>query len=118
MSTLLVEDYIRIVLPSLSPYHKKKFKDGWGYSLACPFCSCHQRSDKAINDKCAVLSPITGSRQWFFACQRGIEGGLGNDQCKYSMGFAAFLKKWNPPLHRNYLKQREAGLSDSLDLLL
>ena len=26
-----------IALP-LSPCQKKKFKDGWGWTLACPFC--------------------------------------------------------------------------------
>ena len=115
MSTI-TEEYINKVLPSLSPYHKKKMGNGlYGYALACPFCSHHQTSDNDVNNKCAVLSPIKGSQDWIFACSRGISGGKGNHQCSHSMKFDWFLRKWNPPLHRKYAKQRQAGFSSSLD---
>ena len=115
MSTI-TEEYINKVLPSLSPYHKKKMGNGlYGYALACPFCSHHQTSDNDVNNKCAVLSPIKGSQDWIFACSRGISGGKGNHQCSHSMKFDWFLRKWNPPLHRKYAKQRQAGFNSSLD---
>ena len=34
----ITEKYIEIIKPSLSPCQKKKFKDGMGWVLACPFC--------------------------------------------------------------------------------
>ena len=50
----IAEKYIEIINPSLSPYQKKKFKDGWGWTLACPFCRDAQKHESKSNEKCAL----------------------------------------------------------------
>ena len=71
----LPEKYLNKVIPSLSPYNKKKFKSGWGYTLACPFCSPAQKRESKANEKCASLYPVEGSPYLMFSCLRGMNGG-------------------------------------------
>jgi len=103
------EQYIQKILSSLSPYAKKKFRDGWGYEMACPFCRDAQKRESKSLEKCAALMPLQGSYQWVFTCQRGIHGGVGNQHCDKSIRFDGFLKQWNPPLYRKFLAEKEAA---------
>ena len=99
------EKYIQAILPSLSPYKAKQFRDGMGYQFPCPFCSSHQKRESKVKEKCAALSPLAGSYQWVFNCQRGIRGGSGNEQCNRPMRLDAFLAQWNPPLYRQFMRE-------------
>ena len=104
----ITEKYIEIIKPSLSPCQKKKFKDGWGWSLACPFCRDAQKRQSKCDEKCATLYPIEGTFTYFFSCNRGLNGGVqGVQSCNHTMRFSAFLKKWNPPQYRKYVKEKE-----------
>ena len=42
----ITEKYIEIIKPSLSPCQKKKFRDGMGWTLACPFCRDAQKRQR------------------------------------------------------------------------
>ena len=100
------EKYIEAILPSLSPYKAKQFRDGSGYQFPCPFCSSHQKRESKVNEKCAALSPLTGSYQWVFNYQKGIKGGKGNERCNRRMRLDAFLRQWNPPLYWKFMKEK------------
>ena len=100
------EKYIQAILASLSPYKANQFRDGSGYQFPCPFCSSHQKRESKVNEKCAALSPLAGSYQWVFNCQRGIRGGKGNERCNRPMRLDAFLRQWNPPLYRKFMKEK------------
>ena len=100
--------YIEIIKPSLSPCQKKKFKDGMGFALACPFCRDAQKRESKSKEKCATLYPVEGSFTYFFSCNRGLNGGVqGLMPCDRTTRFSTFLKRWNPPQCRKYIRERE-----------
>ena len=103
------EQYIEKVLLSLSSFRKKKFRDGWGYEMACPFCRDAQKRESKAYERCAALMPLAGSYQWVFTCQRGLHGGIGNQRCDKAMRFDSFLREWNPPLYRKFVAEKEAA---------
>ena len=104
----ITEKYIDIIRPSLSPCQKHQFKDGWGYKLACPFCRDAQKRESKSNERCASLYPVEGSYTFFFSCNRGMNGGVqGVQACNYTMRFSTFLKQWNPPQYRKYVREKE-----------
>ena len=104
----ITEKYIEIIKPSLSPCQKKKFKDGMGWVLACPFCRDAQKRESKSNEKCASLYPVEGTFTYFFSCNRGLNGGVqGVHSCNHTMRFSTFLKKWNPPQYRKYVREKE-----------
>ena len=82
------------------------FRDGMGYVFACPFCSAEQKRESKAKEKCAALTPLAGSYQWVFNCSRGLRNGKGSHRCNQSMRFDYFLKQWNPPLYRKYLREK------------
>ena len=69
------EKYIEIINPSLPSCQKKKFKDGMGWVLACPFCRDSQKRQSKCDEKCATLYSIEGTFTYFFSCNRGLNGG-------------------------------------------
>ena len=102
------EKYIEIIKPSLSPCQKKKFKDGWAWSLACPFCRDAQKRESKCNEKCASLYLVEGAFTYFFSCNRGLNGGeQGVQSCNHTMRFSTFLKKLNLPQYRKYVREKE-----------
>ena len=104
----ITEKYIEIIKPSLSSCQKKKFRDGWGWTLACPFCKDAQKRESKSNEKCASLYPVEGSFTYFFSCNRGLNGGSqGLMPCDRNMRFSTFLKQWNPPQYRKFVREKE-----------
>ena len=104
----ITEKYIEIIRPSLSPCQKHQFKDGSGYKLACPFCRDAQKRESKSKEKCATLYPVEGSYTFFFSCNRGLNGGVqGVHSCNHTMRFSTFLKQWNLPLYRKYVREKE-----------
>ena len=104
----ITEKYIEIIKPSLSPSQKKKFRDGMGWTLACPFCRDDQKRESKSKEKCASLYPVEGTFTYFFSCNRGLNGGVqGVHSCNHTMRFSTFLKKWNPPQYRKYVREKE-----------
>ena len=101
------EKYIEAILDSLKPVASKRFRDGDGYVFACPFCSSLQEKERKKNEKCAALTPLAGSYQWVFNCQRGIHNQKLISACNRPMRFDAFLRQWNPPLYRKYSREKE-----------
>ena len=104
----ITEKYIEIIKPSLSPCQKKKFKDGWGYKLACPFCGDVQKRESKSKELCASLYPVEGTYTYFFSCNRGLNGGAqGVQSCNHTMRFSTFLKQWNLPQYRKFVREKE-----------
>ena len=104
----ITEKYIEIIKPSLSSCQKKKFRDGWGWTLACPFCKDAQKRVSKSNEKCASLYPVEGAFTYFFSCNRGLNGGSqGLMPCDRNMRFSTFLKQWNPPQYRKFVREKE-----------
>ena len=104
----ITEKFVEIIKPSLSPCQKKKFKDGIGWTLACPFCRDAQKRQSKSNEKCASLYPVEGTFTYFFSCNRGLNGGVqGVQSCNHTMRFSTFLKQWNPPQYRKYVREKE-----------
>tara|TARA_B100001063_G_C16412584_1_gene380235 strand:- start:1 stop:351 length:351 start_codon:yes stop_codon:yes gene_type:complete len=104
----ITEKYIDIIRPSLTPCQRKKFKDGWGWILACPFCRDEQKRDSKSKEKCGSLYPVEGTYTYFFSCNRGLNGGVqGVHSCNHTMRFSTFLSKWNPPQYRKYVREKE-----------
>ena len=103
----LQEKYIEALIHSLSPFQKRKFRDGNGYKVACPFCRDAQKNDSKRREKCASIDPVEGTFSYFFSCNRGLNGGKGNQECSSTMRFSTFLKKWNSPLFRKYVREKE-----------
>ena len=103
------DHYLQAFIRSLSPYQKHQFRDGTGYKFACPFCRDAQKNDSKSNEKCAVIYPVPQSFSYFFSCNRGLNGGKGNQRCSYTMKFSTFLKQWNPPLCRKYIREKEVA---------
>ena len=104
----ITEKYIGMIALSLSHCQKKKFRDGMGWTFACPFCRDAQKRESKCNEKCASLYPVEGTFTYFFSCNRGLNGGVqGVQSCNHTMRFSTFLKKWNPPQYRNYVREKE-----------
>ena len=105
------ERCIAKIKPCLFPfkYNQKAFRDGNGYVFACPLCSHAQEKESKRKEKCAALYPLAGSFQWIFNCSRGCNGGKGNDKCSRPMRFDSFLQAWNPPLYRQYSREKEVA---------
>ena len=102
------EKYIEMIVLSLSRCQKKKFRDGMGWTLACPLCRDAQKRESKSNAKCASLYPVEGTFTYVFSCKRGLNGGAyGAQSCNYTMRFYSFLKKWNPPQCRKYVREKE-----------
>ena len=106
------EKYIEKIKPILFPYkyNEKMFRDGQGYVFACPFCSDSQKRESKRKEKCAALTPLAGSFQWVFNCSRGLRNGKGSHRCSKTMRFDTFLKEWNPPVYRKYLREKGTPL--------
>ena len=82
----ITEKYIEVIKPSLSSCQKKKFRDGMGWTLACPFCRDAQKRESKSNEKCASLYPVEGTFTYFFSCNRGLNGGVqGVQSCNHTM---------------------------------
>ena len=104
----ITEKHIGMIALSLSHCQKKKFRDGMGYTLACPFCREVQKRESKSNEKCASLYPVEGTFTYFFSCNRGLNGGAqGVQSCNHTMRFSTFLKQWNPPQYRKYVREKE-----------
>ena len=101
------EKYINAIVDSLSPYQKHSFRDGDGYKVACPLCRNAQKNESKSREKCAAIYPVEGTFSYFFSCNRGLNGGKGNQECSSTMRFSTLLKKWNPPLFRKYVREKE-----------
>ena len=102
------EKYINAIVESLSPCQKHAFRDGDGYKFACPFCRNAQKNYSKGIEKCASIYPVEGTYTYFFSCNRGLNGGVqGVHSCDYTMRFSTFLKKWNPPQYRKYVREIE-----------
>ena len=101
------ENYLNAIINSLSPYRKHNFRDGTGYKVACPFCRNAQKNESKSLERCASVYPVEGSFSYFFSCNRGLNGGAGNQDCSHTMRFSTLLKKWNPPLYRKYVREKE-----------
>ena len=100
--------YIEIIKPSLSSCQKKKFRDGWGWTLACSFCKDAQKRESKSDEKCASLYPVEGAFTYFFSCNRALNGGSqGLMPCDRNMRFSTFLKQWNPPQCRKFVREKE-----------
>ena len=104
----ITEKYIDKIKPSLTPFQKKKFRDGWGWTLACPFCRDAQKRQSKCDEKCATLYPVEGSFTYFFSCNRGLNGGVqGVQSCNHTMKFSTFLKKHHPTVYRSFVREKE-----------
>ena len=104
----IAEKYIEIIKPSLSPCQKKKFKDGWGWSLACPFCRDEQKRQSKCDERCATLYPVEGTFTYFFSCNRGLNGGVqGLMPCNHTMKFSTFLKQHHPTVFKSFVREKE-----------
>ena len=104
----ITEKYIETIKPSLSPCQKKKFKDGMGLTLACPFCRDAQKRESKLNEKCASLYPVEGTFTYFFSCNRGLNGGVqGVQSCNHTMRFSTFLKQHHPTVYKSFVREKE-----------
>ena len=104
----ITEKYIDEIKQSLTPCQRKKFRDGVGWTLVCPFCRDAQKRESKSKEKCATLYPVEGTYTYFFSCNRGLNGGAqGVQSCNHAMRFSTFLKKWNLPQYRKYVRERE-----------
>ena len=104
----ITEKYIDKIKASLSPCQKKKFKDGMGWSLACPFCRDAQKRQSKCDEKCASLYPAESTFTYFFSCNRGLNVGVqGVQSCNHTMKFSTFLKRWHPFLYKMYVREKE-----------
>ena len=108
MLMTITEKYIEIIKPSLSPCQKKKFRDGMGWTLACPFCKDAQKRESKSNEKCASLYPIEGTFTYFFSCNRGLNGGVqGVQSCNHKMRFSTFLKQHHQTVYKSFVREKE-----------
>ena len=103
------KNHIDSIIESLSPYQKHGFRDGDGFKVACPFCRDAQKNDSKRREKCSSICPVVGSFSYFFSCNRGLNGGKGNQQCSHAMRFSTLLKLWNPPLYCKYTREKEVA---------
>ena len=104
----ITEKYIEIIKPSLSPCQQKKFRDGMGWTLACPFCRDAQKRESKSKEKCASLYPVEGTFTYFFSCNRGLNGGVqGVQSCNHTMKFSTFLKQHHPTVYKSFVREKE-----------
>ena len=109
----IAEKYIQMMRLSLLQCQKKKFRDGMGWTLACPFCRNAQKRQSKCDERCATLYPVEGTFTYFYSCNRGLNGGLqGVQSCNHTMRFSTFLKKWNPPQYRKYVREKELAMKN------
>ena len=107
------EKYINVIIESLSPSQKHGFRDGNGYKVACPFCKNAQKIESKSRERCAAICPVEGTYSYFFSCNRGLNGVKGKQQCSSTMRFSTLLRKWNPPLFRKYVREKEMAKRNS-----
>ena len=104
----IAEKYIQMMRLSLLQCQKKKFRDGMGWTLACPFCRDAQKRESKINEKCASLYPVEGTFTYFFSCNRGLNGGVqGVQSCNHTMRFSTFLKQHHPTVYKSFVREKE-----------
>ena len=104
----ITEKYIQAMQLSLLQCQKKQFRDGMAWTLACPFCRDAQKRESKSNEKCASLYPVEGTFTYFFSCNRGLNGGSqGLMPCDRNIRFSTFLKQWNPPQYRKFVREKE-----------
>ena len=104
----ITEKYIQAMQLSLLQCQKKQFRDGMGWTLACPFCRDAQKRESKSNEKCATLYPIEGTFTYFFSCNRGLNGGVqGVQSCNHTMRFSTFLKQHQPSLYKSFVREKE-----------
>ena len=104
----ITEKYIEIIKPSLSPCQKKQFRDGMGWTFACPFCRDAQKRESKSNEKCASLYPVEGTFTYYFSCNRGLNGGTqGVQSCNRKMRFSTFLKQHQPSFYKSFVREKE-----------
>ena len=104
----IAEKYIQMMQLSLLHCQKKQFRDGMGWTLACPFCRDAQKRESKINEKCASLYPVEGTFTYFFSCNRGLNGGVqGVLSCNHTMRFSTFLKQHQPSLYKSFVREKE-----------
>ena len=99
----ITEKYIQAMQLSLLQCQKKQFRDGMGWTLACPFCRDAQKRESKSNEKCASLYPVEGTFTYFFSCNRGLNGGAqGVHSCNHTMRFSTFLKQHHPTVYKSF----------------
>ena len=104
----ITEKYIQAMQLSLLQCQKKQFRDGMGWTLACPFCRDAQKRESKSNEKCASLYPVEGAFTYFFSCNRGLNGGVqGVQSCDHTMKFATFLKQHQPSVYKSFVREKE-----------
>ena len=104
----ITEKHVGMIALSLSHCQKKKFRDGMGWTLACPFCRDAQKRESKSNEKCASLYPVEGTFTYFFSCNRGLNGGVqGVQSCNHTMRFSTFLKQHQPSLYKSFVREKE-----------
>ena len=104
----ITEKHIGMIVLSLSHCQKKKFRDGMGWTLACPFCRDAQKRESKINEKCASLYPVEGTFTYFFSCNRGLNGGVqGVQSCNHTMRFSTFLNQHHPSVYKSFVREKE-----------
>ena len=113
----IMEKYIEMIALSLSHCQKKKFRDGMGWTLACPFCRDAQKRKSKSNEKCASLYPVEGTFTYFFSCNRGLNGGVqGVQSCNYTMRFSTFFKQHQPSLYKSFVREKELAKKNFIPL--
>ena len=104
----IAEKYIQMMQLSLLHCQKKQFRDGMGWTLACPFCRDAQKCESKSNEKCASLCPVEGTFTYFFSCKRGLNGGVqGVQSCDHTMRFSTFLKQHQPSFYKSFVREKE-----------
>lgn len=104
----IAEKYIQMMQLSLLHCQKKQFRDGMGWTLACPFCRDAQKRESKSKEKCATLYPVEGTYTYFFSCNRGLNGGVqGVQSCNHTMKFSTFLKQHHPTVYKNFVREKE-----------
>ena len=104
----ITKKYIQAMQLSLLQCQKKQFRDGMGWTLACPFCRDAQKRESKSNEKCASLYPVEGTFTYFFSCNRGLNGGVqGVQSCNHTMKFSTFLKQHHPTVYKSFVREKE-----------
>ena len=104
----ITKKYIQAMQLSLLQCQKKQFRDGMGWTLACPFCRDAQKRESKSNEKCASLYPVEGTFTYFFSCNRGLNGGVqGVQSCNHTMRFSTFLKQHHPSVYKSFAREKK-----------
>ena len=64
-------------------------------------------------ERCAAIYTVEGTYSDFFSCNRGLNEGKGNQQHSSTMRFSTLLRRWNPPLFRKYVREKEMAKRNS-----